>query len=118
VRSSRSGCSADHQRKQGITQCKSMTQRSAGNSFGRHCRLPGAMAIPGIVAPSRNRREATQGQTLTALVYSGINENTWRKFFVPQFEAATGAKVVIDAAWTEGIAKLKTPPPARLPSTC
>ena len=56
-----------------------------------------------------------KGQTLTALVYSGINENTWRKFFVPQFEAATGAKVVIDAAWTEGIAKLKTAPAGQAP---
>src|SRR6476619_7114098 len=78
--------------------------------------LAGAMAIPGLAAaqPKPAGRDFA-GQTLTALVYSGINENTWRKHFVPQFEAATGAKVIIDAAWTEGIAKLKTAPGNQAP---
>ncbi len=61
-------------------------------------------AVPGALH-AQGKRDF-KGQTLTALVYSGINENTWRKHFVPQFEAATGAKVIVDAAWTEGIAKL------------
>lgn len=73
----------------------------------------GALAVPGALRAQP--KQAFKGQTLTALVYSGINENTWRKFFVPQFEAATGAKVVIDAAWTEGIAKLKTAPSGQAP---
>ena len=74
--------------------------------------LAAGLALPSL-ADAQSRPFA--GQTLTALVYSGINENTWRKHFVPQFEAATGAKVVIDAAWTEGIAKLKTAPGNQAP---
>ena len=75
--------------------------------------LASALALPGIV--SAQARKDFAGQTLTALVYSGINENTWRKHFVGPFEEATGAKVVIDAAWTEGIAKLKTAPANQAP---
>ena len=78
--------------------------------------LAGGLALPGLAAAqTRPAGRDFAGQTLTALVYSGINENTWRKHFVPQFEAATGAKVVIDAAWTEGIAKLKTAPGNQTP---
>ncbi len=78
--------------------------------------LAGGLAVPGLAsAQARPAGREFAGQTLTALVYSGINENTWRKHFVPQFEAATGAKVVIDAAWTEGIAKLKTAPTNQAP---
>ena len=69
-----------------------------------------ALAVPGLSTAQSTSAADFKGQTLTALVYSGINENTWRKYFVPQFEAATGAKVAIDAAWTEGIAKLKMAP--------
>jgi spermidine/putrescine-binding protein len=77
--------------------------------------MPG-LAIPGnAVAQARPEGRDFAGQTLTALVYSGINENTWRKHFVQPFEEATGAKVVIDAAWTEGIAKLKTAPANQAP---
>jgi spermidine/putrescine-binding protein len=77
--------------------------------------MPG-LAIPGnAVAQARPAGRDFAGQTLTALVYSGINENTWRKHFVQPFEEATGAKVVIDAAWTEGIAKLKTAPANQAP---
>src|SRR5665213_1992701 len=73
--------------------------------------LASGLALPGLAAAQpRPAGRDFAGQTLTALVYSGINENTWRKHFVQPFEAATGAKVVIDAAWTEGIAKLKTAP--------
>ena len=71
--------------------------------------LAGALAAPAIVR-AQSMGSSFRGQTIKVLVYSGINENTWRKHFVPQFEAATGAKVVVDAAWTEGIAKLKTAP--------
>ena len=83
--------------------------------------LAAGLAIPALTAPSRAAAQSRQsgrdfaGQTLTALVYSGINENTWRKHFVQPFEEATGAKVVIDAAWTEGIAKLKTAPSNQAP---
>jgi len=76
--------------------------------------ITGALAVPQL---ARGQPTGTdfKGQTLTALVYSGINENTWRRYFVPQFEAKTGAKVVIDAAWTEGIAKLKMAPGNQAP---
>ncbi|MDQ4132596.1 MAG: extracellular solute-binding protein [Actinomycetota bacterium] len=50
------------------------------------------------------------GQSITMLVYSGITERLYKDNFVPQFEAATGAKVTIDAAWTEGIARLQASP--------
>ncbi len=84
----------------------------------QRARLGGRAGVAGLAAAqSRPAGRDFAGQSLTALVYSGINENTWRKHFVPQFEAATGAKVVIDAAWTEGIAKLKTAPGTRRPST-
>lgn len=76
--------------------------------------LAGSLAAPAIVR-AQSMGSGFRGQTIKALVYSGINENTWRKHFVPQFEAATGAKVVIDAAWTEGIAKLKTAPGTEAP---
>lgn len=85
-----------------------LLQRAAG--------LAGGLALPGLAgSQSRPAGGDFAGQTLTALVYSGINENTWRKHFAPQFEAATGARVVIDAAWTEGIAKLKTAPGNQAP---
>jgi len=78
--------------------------------------LAAGLALPSLAAAqARPAGRDFAGQTLTALVYSGINENTWRKHFVPPFEAATGAKVVIDAAWTEGIAKLKTAPGNQAP---
>lgn len=76
--------------------------------------VAGALAVPQL-ASAQGKGADFKGETLTALVYSGINENTWRKHFVPQFEAKTGAKVVIDAAWTEGIAKLKMAPGNQAP---
>ena len=48
-----------------------------------------------------------KGESLTMLVYSGLTEQLYKRHFVPQFEAATGAKVTIDSAWTEGIARLQ-----------
>lgn len=50
------------------------------------------------------------GESITLLVYSGITEELYRQHFVPQFSALTGADVVIDAAWTEGIARLSAAP--------
>ncbi|MGI9018782.1 MAG: ABC transporter substrate-binding protein [Euzebya sp.] len=50
------------------------------------------------------------GEEVTLLVYSGLTENLYREFFVPQFEALTGASVTIDSAWTEGIARLDAAP--------
>lgn len=76
--------------------------------------LAGTLAAPALVR-AQSLGSSFKGQTLKAMVYSGINENTWRKFFVPQFEAATGAKLIIDAAWTEGVAKLKASPGSEPP---
>ncbi len=50
------------------------------------------------------------GEEITLLVYSGLTETLYRDFFVPQFEALTGARVTIDSAWTEGIARLDAAP--------
>lgn len=51
--------------------------------------------------------QAFKGESLTILVYSGLTETLYKKHFVPQFEAATGAKAIIESAWTEGIARLQ-----------
>jgi len=51
-----------------------------------------------------------KGEPLTLLVYSGLTEQLYKRHFVPQFEAATGAKVTIESAWTEGIARLQAAP--------
>ena len=56
-----------------------------------------ALALPGRASAQARRRRDFASQTLTALVYSGINENTWRKHFVQPFEEATGAKLVMDS---------------------
>jgi putative spermidine/putrescine transport system substrate-binding protein len=51
-----------------------------------------------------------EGEAVTLLVYSGLTEQLYRDHFVPQFQAATGAVVTIDSAWTEGIARLDAAP--------
>jgi putative spermidine/putrescine transport system substrate-binding protein len=53
---------------------------------------------------------AFAGETITLLVYSGLTEELYRRHFVPQFEAQSGARVIIDSAWTEGIARLDAAP--------
>lgn len=67
---------------------------------------------PGGASPSPQATSGTsgdfEGRTLTILTYSGINETVWRDNFAPQFKEATGADVIVDAAWTEGIAQLQT----------
>lgn len=50
------------------------------------------------------------GERITLLVYSGLTEELYKQHFVPQFAAATGAQVVVDSAWTEGIARLQAAP--------
>ncbi|WP_162659756.1 ABC transporter substrate-binding protein [Tuwongella immobilis] len=47
---------------------------------------------------------------LRIFVYAGAHEETMRQVFVPAFEAATGAEVILDAGWWDAIAKLKTSP--------
>ena len=47
------------------------------------------------------------GKSLTLLVYSGLTEELYKEHFVPQFQELTGASVTVDAAWTEGIARLQ-----------
>jgi spermidine/putrescine-binding protein len=69
---------------------------TAGDAVGTPA--PGDAAAPG---------GEFAGQSLTLLVYSGLTEELYRRFFVPQFSARTGAQVTIDAAWTEGIARLE-----------
>lgn len=50
------------------------------------------------------------GQTLRVFVYTGAWEKGFNKYFVPQFEAQTGAKVVVDPGWWDSIPKLKASP--------
>ncbi len=50
------------------------------------------------------------GQTLRLFIYAGAWERVTKAAFVPQFEAMTGAKVVADPGWWDGIAKLKASP--------
>lgn len=60
------------------------------------------------VAPKRY-----QGHTLRVFVYSGAWEKTFREYFVPRFEAQTGAQVVVDPGWWDSIPKLKASPPGQ-----
>ncbi len=50
------------------------------------------------------------GQTLRVFVYSGAWEKGFNQFFVPKFEEATGAKVIVDPGWWDSIPKLKASP--------
>lgn len=50
------------------------------------------------------------GQTLRVFVYSGAWEKGFNQYFVPKFEAATDAKVVVDPGWWDSIPKLKASP--------
>ena len=50
------------------------------------------------------------GQTLRVFVYSGAWEKGFNQYFVPRFEAQTGAKVVVDPGWWDSIPKLKASP--------
>lgn len=53
------------------------------------------------------------GQTLRLFIYSGAWEKTFREVFVPRFEAATGATVILDPGWWDSIPKLKASPPGQ-----
>ncbi|MEP6822369.1 MAG: ABC transporter substrate-binding protein, partial [Chthoniobacterales bacterium] len=50
------------------------------------------------------------GQTLRVFVYSGAWEKGFNEYFIPKFEAQTGAKVVVDPGWWDSIPKLKASP--------
>lgn len=50
------------------------------------------------------------GQTLRVFVYSGAWEKGFNQYFVPRFEAETGAKVIVDPGWWDSIPKLKASP--------
>jgi spermidine/putrescine-binding protein len=60
---------------------------------------------------SRERQSSEHaGQTLRMFVYAGGHEKTVREVFVPVFEAQTGATVVLDPGWWDGIPRLKASP--------
>ena len=54
-----------------------------------------------------------KGQTLRIFTYSGPNEKSLRTLFIPDFEAKTGAKVIVDPGWWDSIPKLKASPPGQ-----
>jgi spermidine/putrescine-binding protein len=60
-------------------------------------------------------RRPFEGRALTIFVYTGIWEKWYRELFVPTFEAETGAKVIVDAGWWDGLPKLKVAPPDEPP---
>jgi spermidine/putrescine-binding protein len=66
----------------------------------------------GTATPAGQRFD---GEDLTLLVYSGLTEELYREHFVASFEQRTGASVTIDAAWTEGIARLQSAPGSEPP---
>lgn len=53
------------------------------------------------------------GRTLRVFVYSGSWERAMRETFVPEFQARTGARVVLDPGWWDSIPKLKASPPGQ-----
>ncbi len=55
------------------------------------------------------------GQELRVFVYAGGHEKQMREVFVPRFEAATGARAVLDPGWWDAIPKLKASPADRPP---
>lgn len=90
------------------------TSGLAGLGLAAACRSvdngPTRRAATPSTGPSAPAKKDFAGQSITLLVYSGLTEQLYKKSFVPQFEARTGAKVTIDAAWTEGIARLQAAP--------
>jgi spermidine/putrescine-binding protein len=66
----------------------------------------GAQAAGGAAAGGK----PFAGQTLRVFVYAGAWEKGFREAFVPRFEQATGAKVVVDPGWWDSIPKLKASP--------
>ncbi|MBA2529677.1 MAG: extracellular solute-binding protein [Euzebyales bacterium] len=85
----------------------------AGGSLLAAC---ASLDAGGRPAPASEAGAAPQGggdfagETITLLVYSGLTEQLYREHFVPQFSRRTGAEVTVDAAWTEGIARLQQAP--------
>lgn len=80
----------------------------------------GLFASTGIMPLTHSARAANTdspkpfaGHTLRVFVYSGAWEKTFREFFVPRFEAQTGAQVVVDPGWWDSIPKLKASPPGQ-----
>lgn len=63
--------------------------------------------------PGGNGSGEFKGQKLRVFVYTGATEKTFREAFVPQFEAKTGATVIVDPGWWDSIPKLKASPPGQ-----
>lgn len=62
---------------------------------------------------SGSGEQAFAGQTLRVFIYSGAWEKAFREYFVPQFQARTGATVIPDPGWWDSIPKLKASPPGQ-----
>lgn len=76
----------------------------------RFLRGAGAAALGLATGCSRLTTPAASGefhgQSLTVFVYSGL-DSIFQQHFVEPFEAATGAKVILEAGWWDAISKLK-----------
>lgn len=73
---------------------------------------PEAEAEPKAAKPAAPAQPFA-GQTLRLFIYSGAWEKTFREVFVPRFQEATGATVVLDPGWWDSIPKLKASPPGQ-----
>ncbi|HEY0697891.1 MAG TPA: extracellular solute-binding protein [Micromonospora sp.] len=69
----------------------------------------------GAEGPAPADGQRFRGESITVLVYSGVHEELYRKHFVQQFQRATGARVVLESAWLEGIARLQAAAGSRPP---
>lgn len=75
----------------------------------------GLAAVAGCSSgdPGGGKGGEFKGQKLRVFVYTGATETMFREVFVPRFEAATGATVVVDPGWWDSIPKLKASPPGQ-----
>lgn len=89
----------------GLAACKAKGPANEGGGEGEK----GATTAQGAL----EERRRFAGQTLRLFIYSGAWEKTFREVFVPQFQAATGATVILDPGWWDSIPKLKASPPGQ-----
>lgn len=86
-----------------------------GMSFGLHSCSGNNQNQTNNAEPAANSSSSQDfaGQTLRVFIYSGAWEKTFREQFVPQFQAKTGATVILDPGWWDSIPKLKASPPGQ-----
>ncbi len=84
-----------------------------GLSMGLHSCTTNTQTITSPSAEGEAGGQKFAGQTLRVFIYSGAWEKAFREHFVPQFQAKTGATVILDPGWWDSIPKLKASPPGQ-----